>query len=84
MLSAAATCAVCLAIWALPSSESHSNRWWYLESLETALDDSDHQITDHLAGIGDGRSGDNLPVKSADDEEDAHHLVITGVDLRMI
>ena len=56
-------------------------------TMEAALDGSDHQITDHLAGdasIGYGRPCDDLPVTGVDDEDEAHHLVIAGVDLQMI
>lgn len=58
-----------------------------LEGPEAAFDSRDHQITDHLAGdagIGYGRPGDDLPVTGVDDEDDAHHLAIAGMDLQMI
>ena len=54
---------------------------------EAELDGRDHKIRHHLAGdagIGDVRPSDNLPVTGVDHEDDAHHLVIAGMDLQMI
>ncbi len=60
---------------------------WNLEGPEAALDSGDHQVAHHLAGdagIGDGRPGNDLPIAGVDDEDDAHHLAIAGMDFEMI
>lgn len=55
--------------------------------MEAAFNGRDHQITDYLAGyagIGDGRPRDNLLVTGVDDEDDADHRVITGMNIEII
>lgn len=58
-----------------------------LEGLRAAFHRRDHEVTHHFAGdagIGHGRSGDDLPVAGIDDEQNADHLAIAGMDLQMI